>query len=431
MTQHLLAMDGHVSETKGRDLRSIIEDARPDLAPYEDIYKYIHQHPELSGCEQNTALLIARNLNALGFAVHEKIGGSGVVGVLENGHGRGVMLRADMDALPLEERTGLPYASKVHMKDRTGTVRPAMHACGHDLHVTCLLAATKLLLNAKDHWTGTLIVLFQPDEEGGRGAQAMVDDGLYKRIPMPDVIFGQHVMPFKSGTLGTNFGVLGAAADGLEVTLTGRGGHGSRPCKAVNPIFMAAMVVNRLQGLVSYEIPSSETAVVTVGSIHAGTVENIIPERAVLKISMRTRTLESRSKLLDAIDRIVNAECSASGGIASEIKSISRLPLTMNDSEVTNTVLAAFHAYFGDQTVEPPDGQGSEDFSNLARPGGVPYCYWLIGAADSDKYDAAEKAGKLNEWIPGPHSPLFAPVINPTLRTGVDALALMGLTFMA
>src|SRR5579875_2853062 len=267
-------------------------DALDDL---ESLYEDIHSHPELSMQEKRTAGLAAERLKAAGFEVTEGVGGTGVVGLLENGEGPTVMLRADMDALPVREATGLPYASTVTATDPEGNETPVMHACGHDIHVTWLAGATKLLAAAKDGWRGTLMAVFQPAEETAAGAQAMIDDGLFTRFPKPDVILGQHVMPLSAGVIASQSGVITSAGDSFEIRMFGRGAHGPMPQASIDPVVMAASTVLRLQTIVSREVAPSDAAVVTVGALQAGTKENVIPDEAIIKLTCApsTRTCAS------------------------------------------------------------------------------------------------------------------------------------------
>jgi hippurate hydrolase len=253
----------------------------------EDLYRDIHQHPELSHQETRTARLVADRLTAAGFDVHSGVGGTGVVGVIDRGDGPTVLLRADMDALPLRETTGLPYASTVTV-ETDGQQVPVMHACGHDMHVAALVGAADLLAGGKDGWRGTLVVVFQPAEETGDGARGMLEDGLAKLIPTPDVAFAQHILPAPAGLVGTHGGPVLSAADSMRITVHGRGGHGSMPQATVDPVVLAAMIVVRLQTVVSRVTPPSETAVLTVGSLQAGTKSNVIPDHAVLELNVRT-----------------------------------------------------------------------------------------------------------------------------------------------
>ncbi|MGH3422993.1 MAG: amidohydrolase, partial [Streptosporangiaceae bacterium] len=259
-----------------------------------DFYRDLHQHPELSLQEHRTAQLVADGLRPLGFEVTEHIGGTGVAGLLRNGDGPVVMLRADFDALPVAEQTGLPYASTVRAVGQDGEQVPVMHACGHDMHAACLLGAAAMLARTPETWSGTLLVVFQPAEELARGAQDMVDDGLFERFPVPAIVLGQHVGPLPAGVLGYASGPVMAASDSAQVILYGQGGHGSRPEAAVDPVLMAATIVTRLQGIVARQVPPAEAAVVTVGRLQAGTKDNIIPDTAELGINVRTYSPQVR-----------------------------------------------------------------------------------------------------------------------------------------
>ena len=357
------------------------------LTSYEDLYKHFHSHPELSLQEKQTASTIASHLESLdvGYKLHTSIGGHGLAGVLTNGSGPTVLLRADIDALPVSELTGLPYASKVTMKDvADGIEKPVMHACGHDMHITCLLAASEQLGRLKTAWTGTLIVLFQPNEERAAGAKAMVDDGLYSKIPVPDVVLGQHVMPLRAGIVGNRAGTIMGAADSFKVTLYGRGGHGSMPHRSIDPVVLAANVVLRLQTIVSREVEPSEPAVVTVGSVQAGATENVISSSAELLINVRTTTPLTRDRVLASIRRIIKAECEASNSPKEPlIEETSRFPLTMNDDKVASQLATSFGDYFKqDFDPQTPLVNGSEDVSVLATSVDKPYDFWFIGMAD-------------------------------------------------
>ena len=304
----------------------------------EDFYRDVHSHPELSHQEQRTAALVTERLRGSGFQVHSGVGGTGVVGVLEHGEGPTVLLRADMDALPVKEATGLPYSSSVTTVGTDGVEVPVMHACGHDMHVACLLGAAQLLAGSQD-WRGTLVALFQPAEETGDGARGMVEDGLSKLFPTPDVALAQHVLPAPAGVVGTHSGPVLSAADSMRITVYGRGGHGSMPQATVDPVVLAAMIVIRLQTIVSRVTPPSETAVLTVGSLQAGTKSNVIPDHAVLQLNMRTYSEQTRQTMLDAIRRIVTAECQASECPKDpDFELFDRFPLTSNDVATTERV---------------------------------------------------------------------------------------------
>jgi amidohydrolase len=398
----------------------------------EDLYRELHQHPELSHQERRTSSTVADRLRSAGYEVHENVGGTGVVGVLRNGDGPAVLLRADMDALPVEEATGLPYASETTAPDAEGNPVPVMHACGHDVHVTCLAGAAQLLADGREHWSGTLVALFQPAEETGDGARGMVEDGLAELIPTPTVALGQHVMPGPAGRIGTRAGPVLSAADSMRITVYGRGAHGSMPQAAVDPVVLAAMIVVRLQTVVSREVSPGETAVLTVGSIQAGTKSNVIPDRAVLQLNVRTYSDATRTAVLAAIRRIVRAECAASDSPKEpEFELFDRFPLTDNDEAVTGRVQSAFAAFFGERAETIAQGSASEDFSDIPRALGVPYTYWFVGGIDADRYQQAARAGRVAQDIPVNHSAAFAPVLQPTLDTGTQALVVAALAWLA
>jgi len=306
------------------------------VADLESLYKDIHSHPELSMQEKRTADIAAAHLRSAGYDVTTGIGKTGVVGVLKNGDGPTIMLRADMDALPVREATGLPYASNLTATDREGKTVPVMHACGHDMHVTWLIGAATLFAQHRDAWRGSLIPLFQPAEETGEGARAMIDDGLFKRVPKPDVILGQHVMVGPSGVVSYRSGVVTSAGDSLQIRIFGRGAHGSMPQSSIDPVVMAAAAVLRLQTIVSREVAPTDAVVVTVGSLQAGTKENVIPGEAVIKLNVRTFDDDVRKRVLAAIERIVNAEAEASRAPKKpEISPLDSYAFVKNDPEVS------------------------------------------------------------------------------------------------
>ncbi|HEX8347719.1 MAG TPA: amidohydrolase, partial [Actinoplanes sp.] len=340
-----------------------LEDLR---AEQEQLYRWLHQHPELSHKEHQTAAVVVERLLQGGLQVHTGVGGTGVVGVLRNGDGPTVLLRADMDALPVRERTGLPYASTAMGTDDDGNEVPVMHACGHDVHVACLLGAARLLADTPGAWSGTLIALFQPAEETGDGARGMVDDDLAGILPVVDVALAQHVMPIPAGRVGTRPGPILSAADSMRITVHGRGAHGSMPQAAVDPVVLAAMIVVRLQTVVAREVPPTETAVLTVGSIQAGTKSNVIPDSAQLQLNLRTYSDATRTTMLDAIRRIVTAECQASGSPRDpEFELFDRFGLTDNDTATTERVATAFADYFANRAEVIPQQSASEDFSDI------------------------------------------------------------------
>ncbi|WP_327111639.1 amidohydrolase [Streptomyces sp. NBC_01341] len=398
----------------------------------EDLYKDLHRNPELGLEEHRTARKAADLLRGLGCRVVEGIGGTGVVGVLTNGDGPTVMVRADMDALPVREQTGLPYASTVTVAGRDGTEQPVMHACGHDVHIASLIGCVRLLAESTGAWKGTFVALLQPSEERGDGADAMVADGLTAKAPRPDVVLAQHVLPYPAGYVGTRAGSFMSAADSLRITVHGRGGHGAMPQTAVDPVVMAAMIVVRLQTIVSREIAALTPVVVTVGSIHAGTGPNIIPDRAVIQVNVRTYDDHTRTHVLQAIERIVTAECQASGAPKPpEIEKIVSFPPTVNDAETTRRVAEVFAEHFGSDAHTIDLQTASEDMSKIPDAFGVPFTYWGIGGGDPEPHGGDGADG--TTAAPGPvnHSPHFAPVLQPTLDTGVSALVVASLAWLA
>jgi hippurate hydrolase len=336
-----------------------------------------------------------------------------------------------MDALPVRETTGLPYASTVTATDADGHEVPVMHACGHDVHVTCLLGAAQLLAGSPHSWHGTLIALFQPAEETGDGARGMIDDGLAALLPKVDVALAQHVMPFPSGQVGTRPGPVLSSADSMRITVHGRGAHGSMPQAAVDPVVLSALIVVRLQTVVSREVAPAETAVLTVGSIQAGSKSNVIPDSAVLQLNIRTYNDATRSSVLAAIRRIVIAECQASDcPTEPDFELFDHFPLTTNDPDVTRRVADAFVDHFGDQATSLGQQSASEDFSDLPEALGVPYTFWCIGGTDPGTYAKAEEAGRVAQDIPVNHSATFAPVLQPTLDTGTQTLVVAALAWL-
>lgn len=398
----------------------------------EALYVDLHQHPELSFQETRTAGIAAGHLRDLGLEVHEGVGVTGVVGVLANGDGPTVWVRADMDALPVGELTGLSYASTATGIDPAGNTVPVMHACGHDMHVTAMIGAVEKLVAERGDWSGTLVVLIQPAEEYGAGARAMLDAGLLDLVPRPDIVLGQHVTPLPAGTIGVRPGTQMAASDGLTVTLHGRGGHGSRPHSTIDPIVMAAATVMRLQTIASREVDPRDVAVVTVGSIHAGLKNNIIPAEAKLELSLRYPNDAMRDRVLASVERIVRAEAAASGAEKEpEIRTDHTLPPTINDADATARVTSALQRALGEGAViDPGMFTGSEDVSWFARDAGVPLVFWFWGGVDPAAFAAASEGGTLDRDIPTNHSPYFAPVIHPTIEVGVTALSTAAREFL-
>ncbi|MFF0227867.1 amidohydrolase [Streptomyces sp. NPDC004629] len=393
----------------------------PDL---EDFYRDLHRHPELSRREHRTAGKLAERLRAAGYETAEGIGGTGVVGVLRNGDGPTVLLRADMDALPVQEETGLPYAS------RTDGV---MHACGHDLHVTWLAGAAAALAAGRETWTGTLLVLGQPAEENGQGAAGMLADGLYDRFPRPDVLLGQHAAPGLAGLYPHVPGLVLSAATDVDIVVHGRGGHGSRPETTVDPVVTAAYLVTRLQSVVSREIAAREQAVLTVGRIEAGARHNIIPSEARIALNLRTQSEEVRERMLAAIRRIAHGECVAAGCPREpEVTLGDSFPVTVNDAETDRRVAAVHGEMFGPERVfDPGPAMGSEDFGRLAL-GSIPYAYWFVTTTPAEVWEQAPGTDFSEKFqsVPSNHSPHFAPDLS-TIAPGTQTLVAGALTFLS
>lgn len=393
-----------------------------------DFYKDLHANPELSFHEHRTAQKVHDAIAPLGLEVTAGVGGTGVVAVFRNGTGPTVLLRADFDALPVAEKTGLPYASTARGVDPNGADVPVMHACGHDMHATALVGALRLLQAQKDSWSGTVVAVFQPAEEIGGGAKAMIDDGLFDRFPKPEVVLGQHVIPLPAGLIAYKTGPALAAADALKLQLFGRGGHGSQPALTIDPVVMAANVVQRLQTIVSRGLSPFDPAVVTVGYLHAGTKENIIPDDAELGISVRSFRDDVRETILASIERIAKAESLASGADKDPaITTTYSFPVTTVDDTVMQEIAVDFRGHFGEARVFESDQPvaGSEDVGLFGSELGVPTAFWFWGGFDEQ---SIAKAVEQRKPLPSNHSPEFAPAIEPTLSTGVEALTVAALS---
>jgi amidohydrolase len=415
-----------------KDVTAVLANLAAALPELEAVYKDVHAHPELSMQETRTAGIAADHLRKSGCEVTTGVGKTGVVGILRNGAGPIVMLRADMDALPIKEATGLPYASTVTATGPDGKTTPVAHSCGHDMHVACLIGATSLFAKTRESWHGTLMAVFQPGEETAQGAQAMIDDNLFKRFLKPDVILGQHVMNLPSGNIDWRTGVVTSSADSLQIRMFGRGAHGSMPESSIDPVVMAASTVLRLQTIVSREVAPTDSAVVTVGSLQAGTKENVIPGEAVIKLNVRTFDEGVRKHVLAAIERIVNAEAAAAGAPKPpEITPLDRYSLVTNDVDATEKVVDAFRKNFPDGSVEQTKPtMASEDFGCFGTEWHVPAVYWFFGGDDPAVYAKAKKEGTLSS-LPSNHNPGFAPVIHPTLEIGVKALVVAAHAWLA
>jgi len=418
-----------MSENKPTEILASLATLLPEL---ESVYKDIHAHPELSMQETRTAGIAANHLKAAGFEVTSGVGKTGVVGILRNGDGPTVMLRADMDALPIKEATELPYASTVTGTDPTGNTVPVAHSCGHDMHVACLIGATNLFAKSRNPWKGTLMAVFQPGEETAQGAKAMIDDGMFKRFPKPDVVLGQHVMSLPSGNIDWRAGIVTSSADSLQIRIFGRGAHGSMPESSIDPVVMAAATVMRLQTIVSREVAPTDSAVVTIGSLQAGTKENIIPDEALIKLNVRTFDEGVRKRVLAAIERIAKAEAAASAAPRPpEITPLDQYSSVRNDANATKKLVDAFLRNFPAGSVEQTKPtMASEDFGCFGAGWDVPAVYWFFGGDDPAGYAKAKKEGKLSS-LPTNHNPAFAPIIHPTLETGVKALVVAAHAWLA
>ena len=410
--------------------------ATPALAPLDSLYPdleklYIdlHQTPELSQHEEKTSAKMAGRLKALGYEVTTGVGGYGVVAILKNGKGPTVLVREDMDALPVEERTGLPYASKVTTKDDTGATVSVMHACGHDVHMTSLIGAAALLARAKDRWRGTLFLIAQPAEEKGSGAAAMLKDGLFTRFGKPDFAISFHDSASDpAGKVSLVPGYANANVDSVDLTIYGRGGHGAYPHTTVDPIVIAARTVTALQTAVSRENKPTDPAVITVGSIHGGTKHNIIPDEVKLQITVRSYKDVVRQRLLAAIDRIAKAEAAAAGAPKPPKMEVTEgTNATYNDPALTRRISGALSKVLGPSNVlEGEPVMGAEDFSEFGRAG-IPSLQFNVGAVNPARYDAAQKTGAP---LPSLHSSEFAPDREPTLKTGVASLTVAALELL-
>lgn len=398
------------------------------------LYTHLHQNPELSLCEKETSAHLATRLRELGYDVTEKVGGFGVVAIYKNGAGPTVLMRADMDALPVEEKTGAAYASKKRMMNHLGQEMPVMHACGHDVHMTSLVGAAELLMQRKGEWSGTLMLIGQPAEEGFAGAKAMVKDGLFDRFGKPDYCLGLHAdsrMP--AGQIGVTSGPVFAASNSVDITVYGVGGHGSTPHRTIDPIVIASRIVTTLQTIVSREIDPLDSAVVTVGTFHAGTKRNIIPDEAKLELTVRAYKPEVRQRVLDAIARICKAEAAAAGAVKEPLVDLGLgegYDVVINEPALTERLTGMLEGALGRSRVmkmEPV--MGSEDFGVFGATAKVPSIQFKFGTVNAALYADAKAKGRLL-LLPSPHSPYFLPDQEPTIRTGVTIFTLSALELM-
>ncbi|MBI2806177.1 MAG: amidohydrolase [Planctomycetes bacterium] len=401
-----------------------------ELKSLDTLYKYLHSHPELSYEEEKTAARLAKELRTLGFTVTEKVGGHGIVGVLKNGAGPTVLIRTDMDALPIVEKTGVAYASKIRTRDKEGRDVGIMHACGHDMHMTCWVGTARVLANLKKHWRGTLVFIGQPAEEVGAGARMMLQDGLFKRFPRPDYCLGLHCdSRLPHGHVGYTEGLSLVNVDSVDILVKGKGGHGSAPHTTIDPIVISARIILDLQTLVSRENNPLDPAVVTVGSIHGGTKHNIIPAEVKMQLTVRSTRDDVRARLLEGIQRITKAAAFAAKAPEPvvRIEQDNFTPALYNTVEVAKKTSKVFRAVLGDDKVhEQKPLMGGEDFSRYIREG-VPGFFFFLGTLPPERVEAMRmgKAPPISL-----HSDLYYPVPEPSMRTGVMSMSMAALNLL-
>ena len=426
----LFAQAGKSADLKRRadEIKAKVEAELPSL---EQLYVHLHKNPELSHQEEKTAHFLTKELKDVGYDVTGKVGGHGIVAVLRNGDGPTVMIRTDMDGLPVTEKTGVPYASTVRARDKDGKDVGVMHACGHDIHMTCWTGTARVLASLKKQWKGTLVFIGQPAEEVGAGARMMLDDGLFKRFPRPDYCLGLHCMPHvPHGHVSYSEGLLLANVDSVDITVKGRGGHGSAPHQTIDPIVIGARIVLDLQTLVSRENNPFEPVVVTVGAFNGGTVHNIIPSEAKLQLTVRTLKDDVRKKVLEGIDRIAKAAAKAAGAPdpVVSVRLDSYTPALNNTAPLAKKTAALFRSVLGDDKVhEQGPVLGGEDFSRYGLAG-VPIFFYFIGTTPPERLIEAKKGGTP---VPGLHSDLYAPTAAPSIRTGVLTMSMAALNLLA
>jgi hippurate hydrolase len=418
------------------DLRSRVSElASAEAGSLVQLYTHLHQHPELSFHEKETAVKLIAELKPLGFDVTPNVGGQGFVAVMKNGSGPTVLVRTDLDALPVVENTARPYASKVHTTDENGNDVGVMHACGHDIHMTSFIGTARVLSKLRDRWSGTLVMIGQPAEERGAGAKAMLDDGLYQRFPRPDYALGLHVdAALETGRVGYHIGYALANVDSVDITIRGVGGHGAYPHNTKDPVVIAAQVILALQTIVSREVRPIDSAVVTVGSIHGGAKHNVIPDEVKLQITVRSYTDEVRQQIHEAIRRITVGIARAAGVPADREPTVKVLeeeftPALYNNAELAARLLPVWKQMFGDDKVVERDAEmGGEDFSRYGREEPrIPIFLFRTGTIDAARMNAAAKGGTP---LPSLHSALFWPVPETTIETGVKAMSAAVLELM-
>ncbi|AWB81628.1 amidohydrolase [Corynebacterium yudongzhengii] len=414
------------------DVARLLSNHNADLSFQRPFYEDLHERPELSGQEAETFAKIQDLLERFNCEVISPIGGFGLCAIFRNGDGPTVLFRADIDGLPVKEETGVPYASTRVRPRPDGTMTGVMHACGHDMHTAALAGICAIMDADRDFWNGTFIALFQPAEENATGANAMISDGLVTRIPRPDVCMGQHVMPGRAGEVQTMPGAIFAACDSIRITMYGRSAHGSMPHKAIDPTYIAAMVVVRLQGLVGREVDPDDFAVITVGQMKAGTTNNIIPDSAELVLNCRFFDNNTKRRIYSSIRRIVQAECEASQSPKPpEFEFFAHGELVDNSPEVYTTIRPTFDRVFGRNSVEATRWSASEDFSNIPTAFRAPYIFWTVGCTPHDVWDEAVANGTVDTDVPVNHQSTFLPDYEPTVEATTKAGAAAVLTYLS
>ena len=414
------------AESPSEALRALVRSrVETEYASLEELYKDIHAHPELSFQEVQTSRKVAAGLRAAGFEVTENVGGHGVVGIFRNGPGPTVLVRTDLDALPVKEQTGLPFASAVLAKDDQGNEVSVMHACGHDMHMACFVGTARTLASLKDRWHGTLLFVGQPAEERVSGAKAMLADGLLTRFPKPDVCVAMHVSAeIRAGWIGCTEGYALASSDAVDILVRGVGGHGAAPHTAKDPIVLSAEIVMALQTIVSRETRPTEPSVITVGSIHGGFKHNVIPDEVRLQLTLRSYADAVRDQQLAAIRRITRGLALAAG-LPEELMPVVTLAQestksTYNDPALAKRLMTAFAAWFGkDKIIPSTPSMGAEDFGLFGRAANVPSCMFWLGAVEPAQWEESKRTGKP---LPSLHNSRFHPQREPTLKTGVTAM---------
>lgn len=419
------AGSGSIAQTASPQVGPIVDRLYPSL---EALYKDLHAHPELGFKETRTAAKLAAEMRRIGFEVTEKVGGTGLVAMYKNGPGPTVLVRTDLDALPMEEKTGLPYASKVKT-EWNGRETFVAHSCGHDIHMASWIGTAETLVALKDQWKGTLMFVGQPAEELVSGAKQMVADGLFKRFPKPDFAFALHTSPTAYGFVGYRAGAISSNSDGIEITFNGRGGHGSAPDKTVDPVLIAARFITEVQGVVSREKDPAEFGVVTIGAIQGGSAGNIIPDSVVVRGTIRSYKPEVREKLLAGVRRTALAAAAMGGAPEPAVDLAPGGAAVVNDEALVQRTVTALKAQLGDaKVVMVPPITASEDFSEFVNAG-VPSMYFFVGVTDPKDIAASRQPG--GKPVPFNHSPFFAPVPEPSIKTSVQAMSAAVLAAMA